>query len=206
MRLHKIGFALALVLLCARTTNAAEPMKIGFLLDFVNGVSIPISDGDYKNFADPSYKLGVRIGAIFYLTQRIGLAPEAEFDFIPINSNDSTFQRNGIDAQFYRERGLIGGRFLYNFGFASAYARIALGVDHMGGSTSITIAGTRFSTDSSSTGFTFEPGVGVDFNIVKNLVVGFSTGFPISTQDFGNNKPHFTAVDLDFLAVVGLRL
>lgn len=206
MRLHKFGFALALVLLCARTTNAAERMRVGFMLDFVNGVSIPISDGDYKNFADPSYKLGLRVGAVLYLTDHIGLAPEAEFDFIPVNSNDSTFQRNGVDAQFYRERGIFGGRFIYNFGIGSAYARIGLGVDHIGGTTSITIAGARFSTDWSSTGFTFEPDVGIQFNVIKHLVVGVETGFPIATHDFGNGKPHFTAVDIDFLGVVGLRL
>ncbi|HEX6834982.1 MAG TPA: hypothetical protein VF334_00340, partial [Polyangia bacterium] len=86
------------------------------------------------------------------------------------------------------------------------YARAMFGVDHIGGTTSVTIAGARFSTDYSSTGFTFEPGLGIQFNIVKHLVIGFTTGFPIATHDFGNNKPHFTAVDVDFLAVVGFRM
>ncbi|HEX6838573.1 MAG TPA: hypothetical protein VF334_18475, partial [Polyangia bacterium] len=56
--------AAALVLLCARTTNAAERMKVGFMMDLVTGVSVPISDGDYKNFADPSFKIGLRLGAV----------------------------------------------------------------------------------------------------------------------------------------------
>lgn len=206
MRLHKALLVTALVLSCARTTRAAAPMKVGFMVDFVNGVSIPIADSDYKDYADASYKLGLRLGVVLYVLPKLGIAPEAEFDFIPINSNDGTFQNNGIDARFYRERGLFGARFIIPFGIGSAYARVGLGVDHIGGTTSITIAGTRFSTDWSSTGFTFEPGAGVQFNIVKHLVVGFSTGFPIATHDFGNNKPHFTAVDIDFLGVVGLRL
>ena len=134
------------------------------------------------------------------------IAPEAEFDFIPMNSNDSTFQRNNIDAQFYRERGIFGARFIIPFGIGSFYARAMFGVDHIGGTTAITIAGARISTDYSSTGFTFEPGLGIQFNIVKHLVISFTTGFPIATHDFGNNRPHFTAVDVDFLAVVGFRM
>jgi len=204
MRLHKLLFATALLLLCARTTYASP--KIGVMVDFVNGVSIPIADGDYKNFADASYKLGVRGGVVFYVLPMLGIAPEAEFDFIPMNSNDSTFQRNGIDAQFYRERGIFGARFIVPFGIGSFYARAMFGVDHIGGSAAVTIAGARFSTDYSSTGFTFEPGLGIQFNIVKHLVIGFATGFPIATHDFGTNRPHFTAVDVDFLAVVGFRM
>jgi hypothetical protein len=41
---------------------------------------------------------------------------------------------------------------------------------------------------------------------IKHLVVGFTTGFPIGFHDFGNNRPNFTAVDVDFMGVVGLRL
>ncbi len=62
------------------------------------------------------------------------------------------------------------------------------------------------STDFGSTGFTLEPGAGVQFNIVRHLVVGFTTGFPIAFHDFGNNSRKFTAVDVDFMGVVGLRL
>jgi len=54
--------------------------------------------------------------------------------------------------------------------------------------------------------FTLEPGAGVQFNVVRHLVVGFTTGFPIAFHDFGNNNRSFTAVDVDFMGVVGLRL
>jgi hypothetical protein len=204
MRLHKI-LPLFVLLLCARTTEAAQALKIGGLVDFVNGVSVPVSDSDYKDYADASYKLGIRGGVVFFVHPRFNVAAEGEFDFIPINSNDKTFQNNQIDAQFYRERGLIGGRFIVPFGIGAAYARVMFGVDHIGGTTSVSVFGQRFSTDWSSTGFTFEPGVGVEFQIVKQLVIGFSSGFPIAIHDFGQNKPNFTAVDIDFLAVVGFR-
>jgi hypothetical protein len=198
------------LLLCARTTSAAERMKVGFLIDFVNGVSIPISDSDYKNFSDASFKMGVRFGIVLYVARHFGIAPEGEFDFVPINSSDNRFQNNGIDAQFYRERGLVGGRFIFPFNVGSFYLRAMVGIDHMHGSTSVTPLGVRFSTDFSSTGFTFEPGAGVQFNVVKHLVVGFATGFPVALHDFGNRTPassqKLTTVDVDFLGVIGVRL
>lgn len=208
MRLHNFLIA-ALLLLCARTINAAERMKVGFMLDVAQGVSMPVADDDYKYFADPSYKLALRAGAVLYVRPRLGIAPEAEFSFIPVNSNDRTYQNNGVDAQFYRERGLVGARFIVPFGFGSVYGRVALGVDHIGGTTAITVGGVQVSTSWSSTGFTFEPDVGVQFNVHRHLVVGLCSGFPIAVHNFGpnrNNPQKFTAVDVDLLAVFGVRL
>jgi opacity protein-like surface antigen len=204
--------AAALVLLCARTTNAAERMKVGFMMDLVTGVTVPISDSDYKNFADPSFKIGVRLGAVLYLTDHWGIAPEGEFDFVPVEPDKTDFpSSNGtinVSTSIFRERGLFGARGIYNFGIGSVYARFVIGVDHIGASTSASVGGIGGSTDFSSTGFTLEPGGGVQFNIVRHLVVGFTTGFPIAFHDFGNgnNSRKFTAVDIDFMGVVGLRL
>ncbi len=212
MRLHRLLLACALVLLCARTTNAAERMKVGFLLDFITGVTIPIADGDYKNFADASFKIGIRAGAVLYISDRFGIAPEAEFDFIPLEPDKTDFPSTSgtlnVSTAIYRERGLFGARFIFNFGIGSVYLRTMIGVDHIGGSTNIALGGFSTSPDFSSTGFTLEPGAGVQFNVVRHLVVGFSTGFPIAFHDFGNNDDSrkFTAVDVDFLGVVGLRL
>jgi hypothetical protein len=211
MRSHKTYFVCLMVILLSLSNmgnaRGERRMKVGFMLDFVQGVSIPIANNDYKNFADVSYKLGVRIGVVLYLSRYFGFAPEAEFDFIPVNSSDHTFQDNGLDAQFYRERGLFGGRFIVPFGIGSFYARTLFGVDHIGGTVSV-IPSEQPATHYSSTGFTFEPGAGVQFNVVKHLVVGFATGFPIALHNFNpnNSRSSFTAVDVDFLAVIGLRL
>ncbi|MDB4970360.1 MAG: hypothetical protein JWN44_6049 [Myxococcales bacterium] len=208
MKLVKAA-ALVALLLCARTTYAAEQMKVGFLIDFVNGVSIPISDSKYKDFADASFKMGVRAGLVLYVSRHLGVAPEAEFDFIPVNSNDATYQKNGADARFYRLRGLIGGRLILPFSVGSFYVRAMIGIDHIRGNISASAFGVTVSQDYSTTGFTFEPGVGVQFNVAKHFVVGFTTGFPIALHDFGTNRPvpsSFTAVDVDFLGVLGVRL
>src|SRR5690242_3224238 len=117
MRLHKLCFAIALLLLCARTTHAAERMKVGFMLDLVTGVSVPIGDSDYKNFADASFKIGLRIGAVLYLTEHWGIAPEGEFDFVPVEPDKSDFPSSSgtinISTSIYRERGLFGARYIY---------------------------------------------------------------------------------------------
>jgi len=214
MRLHKIILPLVLILLCARTASAAENMKVGFMIDFINGISVPISDSTYKNYADVSFKTGVRAGVVLYLLRNFGIAPEGEFDFIPVNSDDNLFENNNIDARFYRVRGLIGGRFIIPFGIGSFYLRTMFGIDHITGSTTVRAGGFSASSDWSSTGFTFEPGLGIQFNVVRHIVLGFSTGFPIALHDFGSNNQasrllgvnNFTAVDVDFLAVFGFRL
>ncbi|MCU1279625.1 MAG: hypothetical protein JWM53_3171 [bacterium] len=210
MRLHKLLLALALVLLCARNTNAAERMKVGFMMDFVTGVTVPIGDGDYKNFADASFKIGLRVGAFIYITERFGIAPEGEFDFIPLEPDKTDFPSSSgtvsVSTSIFRERGLFGARYIINFGIGSFYLRTMLGVDHIGGTTRGSVGGFGGSTDFSSTGFALEPGAGVQFNVIKHLVVGFTTGFPIGFHDFGNNTRKFTAVDVDFMGVVGLRL
>jgi hypothetical protein len=194
------------------TAHASPPPKVAFMGDFVQGISIPLGDGNYRKFADPSYKLGIRAGAIFYIGNKFGVAPEGEFDYIPVNTNDGTYQNNGLDAIFNRVRFLAGARFIVPFGIGSFYARAMIGVDYITGSIGVIVLGNRISTGYSSTAFTFEPGVGVQFNVYKHLVVGLTTGFPIAAHDTGNNHPlpglnnsAFTAVDIDFLAVFGVR-
>lgn len=211
MRVHKILPVLALVFLRVGTAHAAERMKVGFMMDFVTGVTIPIADGDYKNFADASFKMGVRLGAVLYITDRFGIAPEGEFDVIFLEPDKTDFP--SISGTFnastaiYKERGLFGARYIINFGIGSFYLRTMLGVDHIGGTTTVSVGGIHQSTDFSSTGFALEPGAGIQFNVVRHLVVGFTTGFPIAFHDFGNNTNRkFTAVDVDFMGVVGLRL
>jgi opacity protein-like surface antigen len=211
MRVH--NYILALLLATASVSRAhADRLKIAFMGDFVSGIAVPLGDSNYKKFTDPSFKVGVRAGAIFYVHPRFGIAPEAELDWIPINTNDNTYQNNQIDAQFNRVRFMLGGRFIVPFGIGSFYARIGFGVDYITGSTAptfnIPLVG-RLTTSFSSTAFGFEPGLGVQFNVVPHLVIGGAMGFPIASHNFGNTGPlvtSFTAVDVDFLATIGLRI
>jgi hypothetical protein len=195
------------------TAHSAHAEKVAFMADFAGGVTIPISDDDYKNFADPSFKLSLKMGAIFYVSRHFGISAEGQFDWVPVNTDDDTYQKNGINAQFNRIRFLGGSRFIIPFGIGSFYLRVALGVDYITGSLSASAFGVTASRDTSSTAFTFEPGFGVQFNVVRHLVVGVYTGFPIDSrqemvlaQAVGQTAAiAFTPVDVDILGVLGIR-
>jgi hypothetical protein len=197
------------------TAHHARAEKVAFMADLAAGVTVPISDDEYKNFAEPSFKLSLKTGAIFYLGRQFGISAEGQFDWIPVNTNDSTFQNHNVDASFNRIRFLGGSRFIIPFGIGSFYLRVALGVDYLTGSFTYKPAGITVGTqNTSSTAFTFEPGFGVQFNVVHHLVLGIYTGFPIDSKQtltlvsgggFAANTS-FTPLDIDILGVIGFRL
>lgn len=199
-------------LLCGRTTQAAE--KTAFMLDLASGVAIPIADDNYTKFADPSFKLSLRAGVIFYITRNFGVAPELQFDYIPVNTDDGTFRKTiDVDAKANRIRALAAGRFIIPFGIGSVYFRLGLGVDYITASYTVSGAGLSTSTSRNSTAFTIEPGLGVQFNIAPHIVVGLYAGFPIApSHDVAVTiggvdlvPGRFTATDLDLLATIGFR-
>jgi hypothetical protein len=202
-----VGAVLAIALVAAPApARAAEEMKVGFMLDFTPGVAIPIGDSTYKHYFDASFQLGFRIGAVLYISRHFGIAPEGEFDFMPLTADSSQFP-DYTHPSIFRERGLFGARFIIPFGIGSFYARFAMGVDHIGGNYTVNVGPFGASASVSSTAFAIQPGLGLQFNVIRHLVVGFATDFPIAWHNFtssDNNK--FTAVDVDFLAVIGLRI
>ena len=217
MRLNKTLFALILAvstLLCVSTTHAYEASpRTAFMLEFASGVAIPLGDSNYNKFADPSFKLSLRAGVIIYLAHNLGIAPELQFDYIPVNSDDGTYADNHIDVNANRIRALAGGRFIVPFGIGSFYVRLALGVDYITAEYSGSAAGFTASTTRSSTAFTLEPGFGVNFNIHRHIMIGLYAGFPIAPSHdisiteagFALLTPKFDAVDLDLLATIGFR-
>jgi opacity protein-like surface antigen len=213
MRSHNIVLALALLVCSAGAAHARES-KIGFMADLAGGVTIPISDDDYKDFTDASFKLSIKAGAVFYLHPRFGVAAEGQFDWVPVNTNDDKYDDRFVDPRFHRIRLLGGARFIIPFGIGSVYVRAALGLDHLTGSITFHAGGFSQKYDSSSTAFTFEPGFGVQFNVVRHLVVGVYTGFPIQTdQTLRFNVINgvavsrtFQPIDVDILGVIGFRL
>ena len=219
-----LAFALALSLVSS-LASGVEKLQLHGYAEVAPGVSIPVSDGNYKNFADPSFKFSLRGGVELWLFKRIGFAPEAQIDFIAVNTNDGTFQNahidfagvryDGINASYGRYRFLIGGRFLFDFGIGAAYARFLVGADYLTGSESETVmtpAGTLNHTEGfSSTAFTLQPGVGVLFRFAKYFQAGMSFDAPVAFHNFNNRDEYaignasFTSVDIDILGVFGFR-
>jgi hypothetical protein len=194
----------SLVLYCDNAR--AERTRVGFIGDLAQGVSIPVADSQYTSYADPSYKISFRFGVEFPLLPRLHIAPELSLDVIPVNTDDDRFQRLGVDARFNRVRLLFGARLIIPFGnverpIGDFFARIGIGLDYTAGS--LTVLGNV--TNTSSTGFAFEPGFGVDFRVFRVLYLGASLGFPIGTAAFTNNLGNFTAVDFDVMFFVGVH-
>jgi hypothetical protein len=204
---------LAVVLLGG--SDAIAKLNGKFLLDVAPGVTIPVGDSDYNRFVDPTFKFSLRLGGEIWFSPQFGIAPEFTLDLIPIKTDDHTyrpFNGAGADTPFGRVRGLLGSRLLLGFPpYGAFFFRLALGVDYITGSEQASVGPFSASISFSSTAFTVEPGVGVQFKITRYGVVGLMIDFPVAVQhDFGKTDAggirKFTAVDIDLLFFIGARI
>lgn len=190
----------------------------GFFLELASGVSIPLGDDNWNDVADASFKLSLRAGYAFPVTRWFSVAPELQFDYLPVNSDDGTFQSNGVDAKINRIRALAGGRIIVPIGrYIAFYGRLALGVDYITGDFTVRASIGPISASGTghgnTTAFSIEPGFGVQFNIHRNIAVGAYVGFPVgpdhdlnvSVNGTSVYDRHFTAGDLDLLATIQFR-
>jgi opacity protein-like surface antigen len=203
----------ALALLTARVE--AAPSRYGYeyhglAIDLGAGVAIPAADSDYTKNTDVSFKLQLHVGYEIPVHKMVLVAPELSFAFIPVNTDDATFQDNHVDANFQRYRFLAGGRIGLRLGRRVVpYLRIGLGVDHVSGKTTVAVPVIGSQTTSfSSTAFVFEPGLGVQVEIIKHLIAGGVLDFPIAAHDFGKvfgQSQKFTAFDVEIVGYLGYR-
>jgi hypothetical protein len=114
-----------------------------------------------------------------------GIAGEVDLDPEPL----MTTNRDAVQGRF---RGMIGFRMLFGFGIGAFFIRHAIGVDYIARipNGNILEAEGRLAV---------EPGVGVQFRVVRHMVVGFSVDFPIAFY-----QP-LTAIDVQFLGFIGAR-
>jgi hypothetical protein len=206
------------VLLALAPAARAERLEIHGYGEGALGVTIPVSDGNWKNFADPTFKFSLRGGVELDLLKKdkfgFGFAPEAQIDLIPINANGNTFRNIGqitINASFGDYRFLIGGRFLFDFGIGAAYARFLVGADYLTGSETAAVGQFAGTANYSSTAFTLQPGVGVQFRFLKYGIAGVSLDVPVAFHQFGRNEPatgggSFNAISFDILGTIGFRI
>jgi opacity protein-like surface antigen len=181
----------------------------GLAVDLGAGVAIPTADSNYTKDTDVSFKLQINVGYEIPLHPRFLIAPELSFAFLPVNTDDATFQDNRADASFQRYRFLVGARMGLRFGRFIPYLRLGFGVDHITGKISVTVPIVGTSTSSfSSTAFAFEPSIGLHVEIIKYLFVGVQLGFPIASHDFGKvfgQSQTFTAFDVETIGFIGGR-
>jgi hypothetical protein len=191
----------------------------GFYASADVGVSGPVANNNWVNFADPTVKIGIHAGWELALHKYFLLAPELNLDIIPVNTDDGNFyaQNLNYDAAFTRVRFLIGARFSARIGKAEPFLRLGFGVDYIGGH--VRPPGGN-PGDFSSAAFAFKPALGFQYEVAKYITVGGELAFPLGIgHSFGNTRPFFnpfgplgdgvvsfTAFDIDFVAFVGFRI
>jgi hypothetical protein len=219
----RTGLATALVALGC-TTARAEPVAVRGFVEAALGVAIPVGDAGYRRFASPTFAPSLRGGVELWVSRRWAVAPELQLDGMVVNTNDDTYRpltfdgapAYDVDTPFSRWRALAGARVVVDFGFGAAVARLLVGVDHLTGSEQATrlawvseadIPPQRF--DFSSTGFTVQPGIGVQLRFARYGIAGLSLELPVAFQQFNREDAahlrSFTTVDLDVLATIGYR-
>ncbi len=185
----------------------------GLAIDLDVGLSVPAADGNYRQFADTTLKVGLHAGWEMALHKYFLLEPEIEFDVIPVNTDDGTFNANNIhfNPTFTRIRFLAGARIAARFGKVEPFLRLGFGVDYIGGSVLPPIGDRK---NFSSTGFVFKPGLGVQGEVWKHVVVGGEVALPVAPHNFGDVAPYFnslgnhgafTAFDIEIVAYAGFR-
>jgi hypothetical protein len=208
---------------------ADEPLLRGYV-EAALGASVPIADSNYRNFAQATFKPSLRGGLELRVFKRLAVAPELQLDIVPVKTNDSTYRPTHlvgisdgvyVDTSFVRYRVLGGVRFILNFGVVAAFARFLVGVDYLNGSEGepFSVHGTGrmmyFSLPLSSTAFTVQAGIGVQFRFLKYGIAGLSIDLPTANHDFGfaNGYPKrdlvnihsLKALDVDLLTTIGFR-
>ena len=206
---------LVLALLAAPVARADKLVLHGYGEGAI-GASVPVSDDAYKKFAQATFKFSLRGGLELWLFKKFGFAPELQIDLFPIKTNDGTYRAVvngttvGVDTPFGRYRVLFGGRFIFDFGIGSAFARFLIGADYINGDESGTLFGVTVRSSFSSTAFTLQPGVGVNFRFLKYMTAGLSLDLPVAFHDVGRNDAagiqKFDAIDIDILGTVGFRI
>ena len=179
------SLGLALLLLTLPSAAEARRIESRFLLDLAPGITVPIADGGWRGDTGPSFKLSLRVGGELWVGRGFGIAGEVDLDPEPLMRSDGHV--------LGRVRGLVGLRLLFGFGVGAFFIRHAIGVDY------INDIQTTPDTRGGSAALAVEPGLGMQFRVVRHMVVGFAVDFPIAF--------HYNfAADVQFLGFLGVRL
>jgi hypothetical protein len=188
------------------TTTAIKTAAADGYFEGVAGLAVPVADDDYDNYADDSFKIGVRAGG--------GSGPtalELSADFTMVNPE---FEGSDVaDPSAQRYRVLIGARHRVPVGKASLFVRLGAGVDIARASVSgtIPVLGSYEYSDTDP-GIAAEVGMGMTVPVGDKLYLGGHFAVPLAFHFDENdqNDPNdvyfdYTGVDLDLLFTIGTR-
>lgn len=188
----------------ATMTTASVAQADGYF-EGVAGLSIPVGDDDWDEFADESMKLGIRAGGGGGPT-----ALEVSGDVTLINPDPAVENLPGdFGAQQYRV--LIGARHRVKAGNAMLFFRGAGGVDVFHYGISGDVFGVEFEQTETDPGIAAEVGGGFVVP-VGNLYVGAQLAVPMAfhfdDDDPNNNEDadlEYTAYAIDLMFTIGTR-
>lgn len=195
-------FTIAIASTAAMSTAAAD----GGYFEGVAGLTVPVGDDDWDQFADESLKLGIRAGGgggptALELGGDITLvSPDADVENLP----------GDFSSQQYRI--LIGARHRIPVGKATMFLRGAGGVDVFHYSISGTVLGVDFERSETDPGLALEVGGGLSVPVGPSLYVGAQAAVPMAFH-FDGDDPNddndadleYTAYALDVMFTIGTR-
>ena len=206
------------VVACCAGARADGDRFVNYQLDLGQSVFIPIGDSDYKRAVDPSYAASLRFAALFRVALpaklndfqlQMRLGPFFQIEGVAVNTADSQFQDNGLDARYGRLRVLVGPHIGVRLTErVDVWFRLGFGLDYADGSVH---AGSLRVASGSSTAFALEPALGTTVRVWRMLTLGGSLSFPIAfDHDFLGgalaSSGRFTAADVALTLLVGVRL
>lgn len=206
MKLRSLVFTTALLLCGApRAGHALSARQLEYLVELGQAVAIPMGGDGYTNLADPSYDAQLRFTLGIPVMRKLLLGPFLQLHGSPINSDDSRFEDLGFDARFGRLRFMVGLDVRYRFiDRIDVFVRFGVGADYAKGSVRVKALG-NLSGDYSSTVFGFEPALGAEATVWRELVLGVELAFPIAiNHSFGGGSP-FNAADARLGVIGGWR-
>lgn len=219
MRPHLMSLCVAVATACCATARADDRF-VNYQLDLGQSVLIPLGDSDYKRTVDPSYAASLRFAALFRVALpaklndfplQMRLGPFFQIEGVAVNTADSQFQDNGLDARYGRLRVLVGPHIGVRLTErVDVWLRLGLGVDYVDGSVH-TSTGNFKVASGSSTAFGFDPQIGATVRVWRMLTLGGVLSFPIAfNHDFlsgaAASSGRFTAADVALTLLAGVRL
>jgi hypothetical protein len=176
-------------------------------LELAGGISIPAGDNNWKNIADTSPKLGVRIGDFF--KPDFGVMLQADWTPVNLNNSGGSFGVGYAAADAHVFRILID--------FAAQHhvtehivisGRAGIGVDLAHAAASVSVFGFTGSRSDTDAGLAVEFGGGVWYDF-GGTQVGGEIALPIgnhsSPAENGSIPFQYAMYDVDLLAGVRLR-
>lgn len=194
-----------IVLAAVLALGSGEAAAEGAFIDIFAGVANPISDGEYTDNVDASFKAGARVGS----RTEFG-ALEAQVDFTPVSSEDRPFV---VDIDVARFRVQFGGRFEKKVtSTASLYVRALGGLDIVDVDGTVEVGPFRGTFEDTDLGLAVEIAGGFMVNLGKvsiGGVIALPMAFHFDEDDPDDNQDidlEYTGVDLDLMFVLGIPL